>query len=165
MHPVRRERVLRELKDAIALSMTAIIEIELGNGAITNTLVFNGMPALLFEAEGKYIVKCLPLNQIGVGDSHDQAFESLGVDLVEAFKEALDENALSDVVRDMLNGKAAPIYWEKYIQLAKKKVMPKKIERRIENIELTTDTEIDPALIEKYKSLTGSMIAAHGQAK
>ena len=161
MHPTRRRRVSRELRNAKALALTVIIELKLGNGAITNTLTFNGMPALLFEAEGKHIVKCLPLNQIGVGNTPDEAFNVLGIDLVDALKEALAEKTLEDVVRDMLIGRAAPMYWDVYMQLAKKPVEPKSIKRYIENLELTTDTYIDPALIEKYRNLPVSAATAN----
>ena len=156
MHPIRQRRVSRELRNAKALSL------KLGNGAIINTLAFNGMPALLFEAEGKHIVKCLPLNQIGVGNTPDEAFNVLGIDLVDALKEALAEKTLEDVVRDMLIGRAAPMYWDVYMQLAKKPAEPKSIKRYIENLELTTDTYIDPALFEKYRNLPVSAAAANG---
>lgn len=162
MHPKRRRRISQELKNARALSLTVMIKMKLGNGAITNNLTFNGMPTLLFEAEGKHIVKCLPLNQIGVGNTPDEAFNVLGIDLVDALKEALAEKTLDDVVRDMLIGRAASLYWEVYDQLAKKPMEPKRIERRVENLELTTDTYIDPALIEKYRNLPGSAVAANG---
>ncbi|MEE9465489.1 MAG: hypothetical protein V3W14_07975 [Candidatus Neomarinimicrobiota bacterium] len=162
MHPKRQKRVSQELKNASALSLTLTIEMKLGDGAITNTLTFSGMPTLLFKAKGKHIVKCLPLNQAGVGDSRDEAFKILGIDLVDAFTEALAESTLNTVVKDMLNGRPAELYWDVYTRLAKKKVEPKKIERRIENIELQTDTVIDPVLMDTYKNFPVSAVVANG---
>lgn len=150
MHPAREKRVRKELKKAKALSLTLEFRREIGNGAITNTLVFNGMPALLFESEGKQVIKCLPLNQLGMGDTKDEAFEVLGEDLAELLTEIFNESALFGRVDDMLKGRVAQVYWDEYERLSKQHPMQKKIERRIKNIKIETDTAIDPVLLKKY---------------
>ena len=150
MHPAREQRVREELKGAKALSLTLEFSLEIGNGAITNTLVFNGMPALLFESEGKQVIKCLPLNQLGMGDTKDEAFEVLGEDLADLLTEIFNESALFGRVNDMMKGRVAQVYWDEYEQLSKQHPMPKKIERRIKNIKIETDTAIDPVLLKKY---------------
>jgi len=160
MHPARLKRVCEELKDAKALSLTVRFELAIGYGAITNTLEFKGMPSLLFEAGGKQIIKCLPLNQLGMGDTKDEAFEALGEDLADMLKEIFDESGLFKLVEDMMKGKAAQIYWDKYTELSKESPKHKEIKRRVENIELETDTAIDPALFEKYLKPFDPAVAA-----
>ncbi|MCH7497995.1 MAG: hypothetical protein IH971_09100 [Candidatus Marinimicrobia bacterium] len=161
MHVDRERRVLKELENAKALSMTIRFDFELGDGAITNTMTFNGMPGLLFESEGKQVIKCLPLNQLGIGDTTDEASAMLIEDLVEMLKEALNESTLLEDIKDMLKGKAALIYWDKYLQLAEEGsvgAVSKKVERSIENLELETDERIDPALAARYREYSGTTL-------
>jgi len=150
MHPEREKRVRDELKGAKALSLTFKIHFEIGDGTITNTLALNGMPALLFETEGKQVIKCLPLNQLGMGDTRDKAFEALGEDLLEVFTELFNESKLLDLIDEQRKGRAADVYWAAHKRLAKKPPMSKKVKRQVKNVEIETDTVIDPALVQKY---------------
>jgi len=161
MHVNREKRILKELSNAKALSMKVRFDFKIGDGAITNTMTFNGMPGLLFESEGKKVIKCLPLNQLGIGDTDNDAYAMLLEDLVEMLNEALIESNLLEHINDMMKGRAAEIYWDRYAQISQEtstSVIQKKVERRIENVELETNEMIDPALAEKYQAYSGATL-------
>ena len=150
MHQARLTRVERELKKAKALSLTLRFDLDMGSGVIRNTLELEGMPALIFEAEGRYVIKCLPLNQLGTGDSRDEAFEELGEDMAAMLDEVFEESNLFSLIKNMMKGRAARIYWDRYAQLAEEPSRQKKIKRQVNNVSLETDTRIDPSVLEKY---------------
>ena len=111
MHPERKKRILGELKDATPLTLTVRFDIEIGGGIITNTLVLNEMPALFFKSDGKFVIKCLPLNHLGMGKTKREAFENFGEDLAEMLTETLTESSFLDHLRILFEGTAAPLYW------------------------------------------------------
>ena len=151
MHHLREKRINEELKGAKALSLTFKIFFESSNGAITNTLVLKGMPSLLFESEGKQVVKCLPLNQLGIGDTRDEAFDSLGEDLIELFTDLFNESGILKLIDDQRKGRAADIYWDRYKKLSETPPpRAKKVHRQVKNVEIETDTIIDPAIFQQY---------------
>ena len=163
MHPTRKRRVVEELKDATPLALTVRFEVEFGDGIIKNTVVLRGMPALLFESEGRYVVKCLPLNHLGMGETKDEAFERLGEDLAEMLNDVFAESRLFDHIKGLFNGTAAKLYWDehkKLIRLRPAKMRPKRVERRVKNVELETVTPPDLKSFAQYQKQLES-VAIH----
>lgn len=155
MHTVREKRVREELKDAKALSLTLNLNSKIEGLPVTCSLRFEGMPTLLYKANGKHIAKCLPLNLLGTGDDKDSAFNELGEDLAEALGELIHESSIFKHITDLLQGSAAKIYWDTHAKLQKKQreIADKEIKRRIPeipnfNIQTTTATQINPSLAE-----------------
>lgn len=158
MHPERAKRVLAQLKDAEALSLEAKLDCKLGRLPVKFTLEFRKMPTLLYQANGKRVVKCLPLNQLGMGDTDDDAFEMLAEDLEDMFFEAIAGSNLAERVVELLQGMAARLYWDKHEELQKKQHEEASKTRglRTPNLDLerTTATQVNPALLAEYQEFS-----------
>ena len=144
MHPKREKRIIRELKNASARSLTIKFEIKRGDGAIVNTLEFREMPALVFKSGGKQILKCLPFNQLGVGATEEEAEEVLRDDLNEIFTDILDESGLLKLVDGMLQGTAAGIYWKRYIGLVEEAIQAEKKGKEAEQLTGSVELKTEP---------------------
>ena len=134
MHIARRQRINKELKNARALEMRIEFKFNVDKLPISHTVEFDHMPALLFEADNKSVIKCLPLNMVGIGDSDDEAFTNLADDISELLKDILNESKLLPLSKGLLVGSSADIYWNKFETLTKAKpsqpkAMPKTITR------------------------------------
>ncbi len=153
MHPLRQDRLLQELKTATALNLSVEIEMKVGDDLISNTFVLHKMPTLLFQAEGDFIVKCLPLNMIGVGKTKEEAWEVFGIDMAEILKESLEGSPIPKAIQELLSGPAADLYWSTYTRLVEQGEALKEVKRHIKDIVLTTDTEPDPTFSGKYREI------------
>lgn len=164
MHPEREKLIQEELENATALSLTLNFSGKVGNLPITHTLDFEGMPALLLKSNGKHIVKCLPLNQLGIGDTIEEAIDMLREDLSEILTDVIGESNFLKSVGSLLEGRAAPLYWEKHKELSEAAAVITKAKPKEEPTDIT---EIHPEMMvnlasaEEYKEHREALFSKH----
>ncbi|MCK4577215.1 MAG: hypothetical protein KAU50_00405, partial [Candidatus Marinimicrobia bacterium] len=131
-----------------------------GELPITHTLEFEQMPGLYIRSNGQHIVKCLPLNQIGIGSSFDEAANQLGDDISEILTDVLGESDFSKSVFSLLEGKSDQVYWEKHSELSKDEIVSEtRLKTEIATaVEVHAEGIIDSVLVDEYREFVPAFV-------
>lgn len=156
MHPERKKLIDEELQNARAITMTLTFTGSIGEMPITHSLEFEQMPGLYIRSNGLHIVKCLPLNQIGVGSTFDEATDQLGEDISEILTDVLRESDFSSSVFSLLEGKSDQAYWERHSELSKDAIVSETRLKKdvITAVKIHAEGIIDSALVDEYREYT-----------
>ena len=125
MHSKRSTRIHKELKAAQSMSLSLKFDVRLSPVPITISLQFDRMPVLSYKSGSNTVVKCLPLNQVGIGKNQEEAKHALQEDLQELLIDALQGSRLWDQIALLLQGQADEVFWSKYKDLAQTAIAEK----------------------------------------
>ena len=106
----------------VALSLSIKLSFLNGKGAIAMGWYADRMPVLLYRTkDDRYVAKCLPFNQVGIGDSVLRALKSLAEALITIVDDAVNNHYLNQLTEDLNSGVSRPddFYWKKYAEVVK----------------------------------------------
>ena len=154
----------------IALSLSIKLSFSGIEGASAMGWYADRMPVLLYRTKnGKYVAKCLPFNQVGVGDSTLLALKSLAKALITIIDDAVSNDYLHRLTEDVNRGIGRPddFYWKKYAEVAKHQAELTEIKRR--ELGLPDQTKImnraiitsqDPVALSTWRSMYRQHVGA-----
>jgi predicted RNase H-like HicB family nuclease len=121
--PVAKTRILPEkIRKPLAFSLHFKLLFHSDKGPVAMGWYAEGMPVLLYYTEdNECVAKCLPFNQVGMGDSVASALESLVEALTIILEDAVENKYLEQLIEDVNSGVGRPrdFYWQKYAEAVK----------------------------------------------